>query len=147
ACRSCAGVGACGSPTCRAGGLSGPQHLAYNGAKCNRMGQNAPEWGTVMVGRPRDFRHRDVVNAIRAARAAGIDPSVRIRTPTGPEYFSGGEVRGAAEARGKTARNPSSVGKGNQTRAPRAEGGKTHRRGKQAADTAPPGRTAKTKRA
>jgi|SRR5215831_6107576 len=45
-----------------------------------------------MVNRPRDFRHHDVVRAIRAARAAGIDPSVRIRTPTGTEYFFGGEV-------------------------------------------------------
>jgi len=47
-----------------------------------------------MVNRPRDFRHHDVVRAIRAARAAGIaSPSVRIRTPGGTEYYvSGGEV-------------------------------------------------------
>jgi len=99
-----------------------------------------------MVGRPRDFRHHDIVRAIRAVRAAGIDsPSVRIRTPTGTEYFFGGEVKGAPETRGRAAR--ASVGKGNQNRAPLAEGGKAHMLGKQAADTAPPGRTAKTKSA
>jgi len=93
-----------------------------------------------MAGRPRDFRHHDIVRAIRAARAAGIDPSVRIRTPAGTEYFFGGEVKGAPETRGR-------VGKGSQNRAPLAEGGKTHMLGRQAADTAPPGRTAKTKSA
>ena len=47
-----------------------------------------------MVNRPRDFRHHDIVRAIRAARAAGIDsPSLRIRGPSGTEYYvSGGEV-------------------------------------------------------
>jgi hypothetical protein len=107
--------------------------------------------GVIMVGRPREFRHRDVVTAIRAAKAAGIDsPSVRIRTPGGTEYFvGGGSVEApASKVRGKTARdarNSSSVSKGD--RAPLAEGGKAHMLGKQAADTAPPGRTAKTKSA
>src|SRR5262245_13958846 len=47
-----------------------------------------------MVNRPLDFRHRDVVRGIRAARASGIDSqSLRIRTPAGTEYyFGGGEV-------------------------------------------------------
>src|SRR5262249_52112751 len=46
-----------------------------------------------MVGGPRDCRPSDVVRAIRAVRAAGVEnPSVRIRTPTGTEYFFGGEV-------------------------------------------------------
>jgi hypothetical protein len=47
-----------------------------------------------MVNRPRDFRHHDVVRALRAARAAGVEnPSVRIRVPSGTEYYvSGGEV-------------------------------------------------------
>src|SRR5262249_17694223 len=94
-----------------------------------------------MVNRPRDFRHHDIVRAIRAARAAGIDPSVRVRTPDGVEYFFGGEVKGAAETRGRAAR--ASVGKGDQNRAPLAEGGKAHMLAKQAADAAPPGRTAK----
>jgi hypothetical protein len=99
-----------------------------------------------MVNRPRDFRHHDVVRGIRAARAAGVEnPSVRIRTPTGTEYFFGGEVKGASETRGRAAR--ASVSKGRENRAPLAEGGKAHMLGKQAADTAPPGRTAKTKSA
>jgi hypothetical protein len=46
-----------------------------------------------MANRPRDFRHHDVVRAIRAAHAAGIaSPSVRIKVPSGTEYFVGGEV-------------------------------------------------------
>jgi hypothetical protein len=103
--------------------------------------------GVIMVGRPRDFRHGDVVRAIRAAKAAGIDsPSVRIRTPGGTEYFvGGGSVEApASKVRGKAA---SSVGKGKENRAPLAAGGKAHMLGKQAADTAPAGRTAKTKSA
>jgi len=47
-----------------------------------------------MAGRPREFRHTDVVRGIRAARAAGIEnPSLRIKAPSGTEYyFSGGAV-------------------------------------------------------
>ena len=97
-----------------------------------------------MVGRPRDFRHHDIVRAIRAVRAAGIDsPSVRIRTPGGTEYFFGGEVKGGA----KTASVSKGSLPGDQNRAPLAEGGKARMLGKQAADTAPPGRTAKPKSA
>src|SRR5262249_59870418 len=111
--------------------------------------------GVAMVSRPRDFRHSDVVRGIRAVRAAGVEnPSVRIRTPTGTEYFFGGEVKGVPEARGKTAkavRSPDVVRKGSlpgdQNRAPLAEGGKARMLGKQAADTAVPGHTAKTKSA
>jgi hypothetical protein len=106
-----------------------------------------------MVNRPRDFRHHDVVRAIRAIRAAGVEnPSVRIRTPGGTEYFFGGEVEAPVpKVRGKTAaavRDPSSVSKGNlpgsQNRAPLAEGGSRHGMFKeQAADPAHPGRTGK----
>src|SRR5262249_12371955 len=46
-----------------------------------------------MAGRPREFRHHDVVRALRAAHAAGVaNPTVRIRVPSGTEYFVGGEV-------------------------------------------------------
>jgi hypothetical protein len=107
-----------------------------------------------MVNRPRDFRHHDVVRAIRAARAAGVEnPSVRIRGPSGNEYYvSGGEVEAPVpKVRGKTAaavRDPSSVSKGSlpgsQNRAPLAEGGSRHGMFKeQAADPARPGRTGK----
>ena len=107
-----------------------------------------------MVNRPRDFRHHDVVRAIRAARAAGVEnPSVRIRGPSGNEYYvSGGEVEAPVpKVRGKTAaavRDPSSVSKGNlpgsQNRAPLAKGGSRHGMFKeQAADPAHPGRTGK----
>ena len=104
-----------------------------------------------MVNRPRDFRHHDIVRAIRAARAAGIDPSVRVRTPDGVEYFFGGEVKSG----GKTAtavRDPSSVSKGSSPgsqKAPLAEGGSSHGmvKRRQAADTAPSGRTSKPKAA
>jgi hypothetical protein len=50
--------------------------------------------GRKMAGRPREFRHHDVVRGIRAARAAGIEnPSLRIKAPSGTEYyFSGGAV-------------------------------------------------------
>src|SRR5262249_31623526 len=71
---------------------SNPPYLAYNGAKSNRMGGMYK--GYKMVNRPRDFRHHDVVRAFRAARAAGVEnPSVRIRVPSGTEYYvSGGAV-------------------------------------------------------
>ena len=103
-----------------------------------------------MVNRPRDFRHHDVVRAIRAVRAAGVEnPSVRIRTPAGTEYYFGGEVK---EVRGKTStsvRDPDAVSKGSlpgSQKAPLAEGGSSHGMVKrQAADPAPSGRTAKTK--
>jgi len=107
-----------------------------------------------MVNRPLDFRHHDVVRAIKAVRAAGVEnPSVRIRTPAGIEYhFSGGEVKGQGvpKVRGKTAtsvRDPDAVSKdslsGSQ-QAPLAEGGSSHGMVKrQAADPAPPGRTSK----
>jgi len=106
-----------------------------------------------MVGRPRDFRHRDVVSAIRAARAAGIDnPSVRVRTPAGVEYHIGGEVKAdVPKIRGKSTtpvRSPDTVGKGDlpgsKMHAPLAEGGSRHGMFKeQAADPARPGRTGK----
>ena len=100
-----------------------------------------------MVGRPRDFRHHDVVRGLRAARAAGIDsPSLRIRTPAGTEYYFGGEVK----ARGKTStsvRDPDAVSKGSlpgSQKAPLAEGGSSHGMVKrQAADPARSGRTSK----
>src|SRR5262249_31484708 len=102
-----------------------------------------------MVNRVRDFRHHDVVRAIRAAQAAGL-PGVRIRTPAGVEYHFGGEVKGGGKT-AKAVRSPDAVSKGSlpgaQKRAPLAEGGKARMLGKQAADTAPSGRTAKTKRA
>src|SRR5215831_14206400 len=53
-----------------------------------------------MVNRPRDFRHHDVVRAaLRAAQAAGLpNPTVRVRVPSGTEYyFSGGAVEAAAK--------------------------------------------------
>ena len=52
-----------------------------------------------MVNRPRDFRHHDVVRAIRAAQAAGLaNPTVKIRVPSGTEYYvSGGEVEAPAK--------------------------------------------------
>src|SRR5262245_12377882 len=113
-----------------------------------------------MVGRPRDFRHHDVVRAIRAVRAAGVEnPSVRIRTPAGVEYHFGGEVKGVPDPGpkvGDPVRDSASLRKGGKgsfgdlgVRAfPLAKGGSSHGMVKrQAADTAPPGRTAKTKRA
>jgi len=49
--------------------------------------------GVRMAGRPSNFRMHDVRRAIRAARAEGLaNPSVRIKTPGGTEYFVGGEV-------------------------------------------------------
>src|SRR5262249_44391876 len=94
-----------------------------------------------MVNRPLDFKHHDVVRGLRAARAAGIDsPSLRIRTPAGVEYHFGGEV--AAPKEGGKAAIPGSQ------KAPLAERVSSHGMVKrQAADTAPPGRPAKTKRA
>jgi len=100
-----------------------------------------------MVNRPRDVRHGDVVRAIRAVRAAGVEnPSVRIRTPAGTEYYFGGEVK----ARGKTSasvRDPDAVSKGSlpgSQKAPLAEGGSSHGMVKrQAADPARSGRTSK----
>src|SRR5262245_26652443 len=98
-----------------------------------------------MVNRPRDFRHHDVVRAIRAVRAAGVEnPSVRIRTPAGTEYFFGGEVKEAVpKVRGKTSasvRDPDAVSKGSlpgSQKAPLAEGGSSHGMVKrQAADPA-----------
>src|SRR5262245_24219313 len=92
-----------------------------------------------MVNRPRDFRHHDVVRAIRAVRAAGVEnPSVRIRTPTGTEYFFGGEVRAdVPKIRGKSTtpvRSPDTVGKGDlsgsKVQAPLARGGNTPMAGK-----------------
>src|SRR5262249_49319504 len=89
--------------------------------------------------RPRDFRHHDVVRAFRAARAAGVEnPSVRIRTPTGTEYFFGGEVKAdVPKIRGKLTipvRSPDTVGKGDlsgsKVQAPLARGGKTPMFGK-----------------
>src|SRR5262249_42216135 len=90
-----------------------------------------------MVGRPRDFRHHDIVRAFKAARAAGIDsPSLRIRTPGGTEYHFGGEVKAdVPKIKGKSAtpvRDSASLKKGSAdsfgdlgVRAfPLAEGGK-----------------------
>src|SRR5262245_45150203 len=104
-----------------------------------------------MVNRPLDFKHRDVVRGLKAARAAGIDsPSLRIRTPGGVEYHFGGEVK----ARGKTSvsvRDPDAISKGSlpgSRKAPLAEGGSSHGMVKrQAADPASPGRTSKPKAA
>ena len=47
-----------------------------------------------MANRPANFKLHDVRRAIRAARAEGMtNPSVRIRTPGGTEFYvSGGEV-------------------------------------------------------
>jgi hypothetical protein len=108
--------------------------------------------GDGMVNRPRDFRHHDVVRAFKAARAAGVDnPSLRIRTPTGTEYFFGGEVKAdVPRVRGKA--TPDAVSKGNlssgKMRAPLAEGGSRHGMFKeQAADPARPGRTGKPRSA
>jgi hypothetical protein len=86
-----------------------------------------------MVNRPRDFRHHDVIRAIRAARAAGIDsPSVRIRTPGGTEYyFGGGEVKEAPPK------------KSTPLRAKLAEGGSQHMVPKQAAGPAKAGQMGK----
>jgi hypothetical protein len=40
--------------------------------------------GCEMVGRPHQFKHRDVVRAFRAASAAGVpNPSVHVRCPNG----------------------------------------------------------------
>jgi len=47
-----------------------------------------------MANRPQNFKLHDVRRAIRAARAEGLaNPSVRIRTPGGTEFYvSGGAV-------------------------------------------------------
>jgi hypothetical protein len=129
-----------------------PNILRIMARKATEWGEKRPEWGMVMVGRPSDFRHHDVVRAIRAIRAAGVEnPSVRLRTPGGTEYFFGGEVKAdVPRVRGKATtpvRNPDAVSKGNlpssKARAPLAEGGTQHMAGKQAADPARPGRTGK----
>src|SRR5262249_12571821 len=119
------------------------------------MGSKRTEWGIAMAGRPLDFRHHDVVRALKAVRAAGIDsPSLRIRTPGGTEYHFGGEVkgRGVPKVRGKTStsvRDPDAASKGSSPgsqNASLAEGGSSQGMVKrQAADPAPSGRTAKTK--
>src|SRR5262245_2336996 len=54
-----------------------------------------------MANRPANFRLHDVRRALRAAQAAGL-PGVRIRTPTGTEfYFDGGEVKTSETKRSK----------------------------------------------
>jgi hypothetical protein len=89
--------------------------------------------GMAMVNRPRDFRHHDVVRAIRAARAAGIEsPSLRIRGPSGTEYYvSGGEVKEAPPK------------KSTPLRGKLAERGARHMFPKQAAGPAKAGQTGK----
>lgn len=74
-----------------------------------------------MVNRPRDFRHHDVVRALRAATAAGIaNPSFTVRLPGGKEYVVGGVVTAGEEN--------SMAKKGRE--APFAKGGRTAMHGK-----------------
>src|SRR5262249_43659831 len=81
-----------------------PTSWGYNG------GKSIPTVDK-MVNRPRDFRHHDVVRAIRAATAAGIpNPSVRIRGPSGIEYYiSGGEVTAPETKKSKQPRGADSA--------------------------------------
>jgi hypothetical protein len=76
----------------------------------------------------RDFRHHDVVRALRAAQAAGVaNPSVRIRVPSGTEFYvSGGEVvapaKKAKQSRGDFAEGGGSKMMGRGDRAITAPG-------------------------
>ena len=67
-----------------------------------------------MTNQPHQFKHRDIVRAVRAAEAAGMrDPTVRICLPNGTELVGSGkpdEVAAAIPSPGKAqptaSRNP-----------------------------------------
>jgi hypothetical protein len=55
--------------------------------------------GCEMVGRPSQFKHRDVVRAVRAASAAGMQASeVKVVLPTGATIVISGKPDKAAPA-------------------------------------------------
>jgi hypothetical protein len=77
---------------------AGPIQIPHMWLKCHQNAFNAPKMPSMegkraMANRSPNFRLHDVRRALRAARAEGLtNPSVRIRTPGGAEYFIGGEV-------------------------------------------------------
>jgi len=97
--------------------------------------------GDTMVNRPRDFRHHDVVRAFRAAQAAGIaNPSVRIRGPSGTEYYVGGGEVAVPKPKKSVARN-TPFAKGGDSDAMAGKGDRTTTSSADSANPQRPGST------
>jgi hypothetical protein len=109
------------------------------------------------MNKSQPFRQHLITRALKGASNAGMrDPTVKIVLSDGTQlHVAGGVVEAPVpKVRGKSAspvRDPSAVGKGrlpaSKNRAPLAAGGDAKMFGKQAADPAPAGRTAKPKSA